>query len=141
MWTANFFVAASATMIMPFLSLFLSTFGDFSDDYIRRWSGYVFGISFLMAFLVSPLWGRFGDKYGYKKILIMTGAGIATSIFLMGFVQSVHQLFVLRLVMGAVTGFIPTSLALISAQTKKEEAGRTLGTLQMGTVSGDCSDR
>lgn len=136
MWTANFFVAASATMIMPFLSLFLSTFGDFSDDYVRRWSGYVFGISFLMAFLVSPLWGRFGDKYGYKKILIMTGAGIATSIFLMGFVQSVHQLFVLRLLMGAVTGFIPTSLALISAQTKKEEAGRTLGTLQMGTVSG-----
>ena len=38
--------------------------------------------------------------------------------------------------MGAVTGFIPTSMALISSQTPKEEAGRTLGTLQMGTVSG-----
>jgi MFS family permease len=136
MWTANFFVAASATMIMPFLSLYLSTFGDFSDDYVRKWAGYVFGISFLMAFLVSPLWGRFGDKYGYKKILLITGSGIATSILLMGFVKSVHELFLLRLVMGAVTGFIPTSLALISAQTEKEVAGRTLGTLQMGTVSG-----
>jgi MFS transporter, DHA1 family, multidrug resistance protein len=38
--------------------------------------------------------------------------------------------------MGAVTGFIPTSLALISAQTPKEIAGKTLGTLQMGNVSG-----
>ncbi len=38
--------------------------------------------------------------------------------------------------MGIVTGFIPTSIALISAQTPKESAGKTLGTLQMGTVSG-----
>ncbi|MBD8070495.1 MFS transporter [Bacillus sp. PS06] len=136
MWFANFFVAASATMIMPFLSLYIETFGNYSDDYVQRWAGFVFGITFLTAFLVSPLWGRFGDKYGYKKILLMTGFGIATSIFLMGYVSSVSQLFFLRLFMGAVTGFIPTSLALISAQTPKESAGKVLGTLQMGTVSG-----
>jgi MFS transporter, DHA1 family, multidrug resistance protein len=35
-----------------------------------------------------------------------------------------------------VTGFIPTSIALISAQTARHEAGKVLGTLQMGTVSG-----
>ncbi len=50
--------------------------------------------------------------------------------------DSVWGLFILRMMMGAVTGFIPTSMALISSQTPKEEAGRTLGTLQMGTVSG-----
>ena len=54
----------------------------------------------------------------------------------MGFVTSVYQLFVLRLLMGLVTGFVPTSLAMISAQTPKETAGKTLGTLQMGQVSG-----
>ncbi|WP_078544278.1 MFS transporter [Litchfieldia alkalitelluris] len=136
MWFANFFVAASATMILPFLSLYIETFGDFSADYVQRWSGFVFGITFLTAFIFSPFWGRFGDKYGYKKILLVTGFGISLSILLMGFVTSVSELFVLRLFMGAVTGFIPTSLALISAQTPKEIAGKTLGTLQMGTVSG-----
>lgn len=79
----------------------------------------MFGITFLMAFLVSPFWGRFGDKRGYKKILMATGTGIALSIFFMGFVTSVYQLFFLRMAMGLVTGFIPTSLAMISAQTPK----------------------
>ncbi|MEY9216672.1 putative MFS family arabinose efflux permease [Bacillus sp. SJZ110] len=96
----------------------------------------MFGITFLMAFLVSPFWGRFGDKRGYKKILMATGTGIALSIFFMGFVTSVYQLFFLRMAMGLVTGFIPTSLAMISAQTPKSSAGKTLGTLQMGQVSG-----
>ncbi|WP_417899147.1 MFS transporter [Bacillus haimaensis] len=136
MWFANFFVAASATMVLPFLSLFIETFGNYSDSYVQRWSGFIFGITFLTAFFVSPIWGRIGDKYGYKPILILTGSGIATSILLMSFVDSVHGLFILRMFMGLVTGFIPTSMALISSQTSKEIAGRTLGTLQTGTVSG-----
>ncbi len=136
MWFANFFVAASATMIMPFLSLYIETFGDYSDSFVQRWAGLVFAATFVTAFFISPLWGRFGDRNGYKKILLITGTGIAISIFLMGYVTSVGQLFFLRLFMGVVTGFIPTSLALISAQTPKEIAGKTLGTLQMGNVSG-----
>ncbi|NTU27237.1 multidrug efflux MFS transporter [Bacillus tequilensis] len=135
-WLANFFVSASTTMIVPFLSLYIETLSTFSNGFVQRWSGYVFGITFLMAFLVSPFWGRFGDKRGYKKILMATGTGIALSILFMGFVTSVYQLFFLRMAMGLVTGFIPTSLAMISAQTPKSSAGKTLGTLQMGQVSG-----
>ncbi|MFH0347762.1 MAG: multidrug efflux MFS transporter [Bacillota bacterium] len=135
-WLANFFVSASTTMIVPFLSLYIETLSTFSNGFVQRWSGYVFGITFLMAFLVSPFWGRFGDKHGYKKILMATGTGIALSILFMGFVTSVYQLFFLRMAMGLVTGFIPTSLAMISAQTPKNSAGKTLGTLQMGQVSG-----
>nr|WP_174729283.1 MFS transporter [Mesobacillus harenae] len=136
MWFANFMVAASATMVLPYLSLYIDTFGQYSDEYVQRWSGFVFGITFVTAFFISPLWGRFGDKYGYKPILLITGFGIAVSIFLMGFVNSTLELFYLRMAMGAVTGFIPTSLAFISKQTPKEIAGKTLATLQMGTVSG-----
>ncbi|MGY3717276.1 MFS transporter [Sutcliffiella cohnii] len=136
MWFANFFVAASATMVLPFLSLFIDTLGNYSDAFVQRSSGVVFGVTFLSAFFMSPIWGRIGDRYGYKPILLLTGTGIATSILLMSFVTSVGQLFFLRLFMGIVTGFIPTSIALISAQTDKKIAGRTLGTLQTGTVSG-----
>ncbi|MBM7580520.1 MFS family permease [Jeotgalibacillus terrae] len=136
MWVANFMVAASATMILPFLSLYIETMGNFTDEYVQKWSGLVFGVTFLTAFFVSPIWGRFGDRFGYKPILMITGYGIAFSIFMMGFIDSVFGLFILRMFMGVVTGFIPTSLALISSQTPKHIAGRTLGTLQMGTVTG-----
>ncbi|MBS4208555.1 MFS transporter [Bacillus sp. FJAT-50079] len=136
MWVCNFLVAASATMVLPFISLYINSFGEFSHDYVQRWAGFIFGITFLVAFIVSPLWGRIGDKYGFKPILIITSSGIAVSIFFMGLVDSVIGLFLLRMLMGVVTGFIPTSVAFISKQTRQEDAGKILGTLQMGNVSG-----
>lgn len=124
------------TMIMPFLSLYIETFGDHSDAYVQKWSGLIFGATFVTALIMSPIWGRIADKYGFKPILLINGFGIATSVFLMGFVNSVETFFLLRLLNGVVTGFIPTSLAFISSQTAKEEAGKMLGTLQMGSVTG-----
>lgn len=135
-WFANFLVAGTMTMIMPFLSLYIETFGDHSDAYVQKWSGLIFGATFITALIMSPIWGRIADKYGFKPILLINGFGIATSVFLMGFVNSVEAFFILRLFNGVVTGFIPTSLAFISSQTAREEAGKKLGTLQMGSVTG-----
>ncbi|MCP8617342.1 MFS transporter [Salirhabdus salicampi] len=136
MWIANFFIAGSMTMVLPFLSLYIETFGDFSDQYVKHWSGWVFGITFVSAIIFSPIWGRFGDKYGRKNILIISGTGLAICVFLMGFVTSVFQLFLLRFVMGIFTGFISIGQALISTETPKHLAGKVLGTLQTGNVSG-----
>ena len=85
---------------------------------------------------MSPIWGRVADKYGYKPIMIMNCSGIALCIFLMGYVQNVEQFFALRLLMGVVTGFIPTSMAFISKHTPKKVAGKTLGTIQIGSTGG-----
>lgn len=89
-WISNFLVAGTMTMIMPFLALYIETFGDHSDAYVQRWSGLIFGATFVTALLMSPIWGRVADKYGFKPILLVNGFGIATSVFLMGFVQSVE---------------------------------------------------
>ncbi|WP_205091143.1 MFS transporter [Thalassobacillus pellis] len=136
MWFANFFIAGSITMVLPFLSLYIETLGTFSDSYVQQWSGWVFGITFVTAFIFAPLWGKIGDRYGRKKILIMSALGLGFSVFLMSFVTSVLQLFLLRLFMGVFTGFIPMSQALIATQTPKNIAGRTLGTLQTGSITG-----
>lgn len=136
MWFANFCVAGSMTMILPFLSLLIGTMGDYPDEFIKRWSGLVFGVTFVTAFLFSPVWGRIGDKYGRKKVLMILGYGLCFCVMMMGFVQSVYVLFVLRAFMGLFAGFISMSQALISAQTPKEIAGRTLGSLQTGNVAG-----
>jgi MFS transporter, DHA1 family, multidrug resistance protein len=136
MWFSNFFVSGSMTMVLPFLSLYIETFGNFSEKYVQQWSGWTFGITFVTAFLFSPIWGRIGDKFGRKKILIFSAFGMAFSIFMMGFVESVWQLFILRLFMGIFSGFISMSQAFISTQTPKDIAGRVLGTLQTGGITG-----
>lgn len=136
MWFANFFVSASMTMVLPFISLYIETFGQFSDAYIQRWSGWIFAITFVTAFIVAPIWGRIGDLYGKKKVLIISASGMALCIFLLGFATSVWHLFYLRLFMGIFTGFIPLSQAFISTQTPKRMAGQVLGTLQTGSITG-----
>lgn len=123
-------------MVLPFISLYIETFGDFSSEYVQHWSGWTFAITFVTAFIFSPIWGRIGDLYGRKKILIISGIGMGISIFLMGYVTNVWQLFGLRMFMGIFTGFISVSQAYISTQTPKEVAGRVLGTLQTGSITG-----
>lgn len=136
MWFANFFIAGSMTMVLPFLSLYIDTLGDFSASFVQRWSGITFGVTFVAAFLFSPIWGRIGDIYGRKPILIISAVGLGLSLFLLGFVTSVWQLFLLRLFMGIFTGFISMSQALVSTQTPSYMAGKVLGTLQTGSVTG-----
>ncbi|WP_394137788.1 MFS transporter [Cytobacillus oceanisediminis] len=136
MWFANFFVAGSMTMVLPFISLYIETFGNHSATYVQNWAGWTFAITFVTAFLFSPVWGRVGDLFGRKKILILSGIGMGISIFMMGYVTNVWQLFFLRLFMGIFTGFIGMSQAFISTQTPKEMAGRVMGTLQTGSITG-----
>src|SRR5699024_6976571 len=136
MWFANFFIASSMTMILPFISLYIESLGNFSESYVQTWSGLIFGVTFVTAFIFSPIWGKIGDKYGRKKILIISATGLGLSVLLMGFATSVMQLFILRLFMGIFTGFIPMSQAFISTQTPKETAGKILATLQTASVTG-----
>src|SRR5690606_40724749 len=58
------------TMVVPFLSLYIGSLGEYSEGFIRTWSGWTFAITFVTAFIFSPIWGRLGDKKGRKPILI-----------------------------------------------------------------------
>lgn len=81
MWFSNFFIAGSMTMVLPFISLYIETFGDFSEKYVQHWSGLTFAVTFVSAFIFSPIWGRIGDRFGRKKVLIISGIGMGISIF------------------------------------------------------------
>ncbi|MBU5595444.1 MFS transporter [Amphibacillus sp. MSJ-3] len=136
MWIANFFISGSLTMVQPFLSLYIATLGNYSDNQVQTWSGLIFSITFVAAFIFSPIWGKIGDRFGRKAILVAFAFGLGISLFLMGFVTSVIQLFLLRMFMGIFTGFVSMSHALIATQTSKRVAGQVLGTLQTGSITG-----
>ncbi|WP_316570874.1 MFS transporter [Neobacillus sp. YIM B06451] len=136
MWFSNFFVGGSMTMVLPFISLYINTLGNFSETYVQHWAGITFAATFVTAFLFSPVLGRLGDRYGRKRILIVLGMGMSVSLFLMGVVETVWQLFTLRLFMGFFAGMVSITQAFISTQTPKHMAGKVLGTLQTGSIAG-----
>ncbi|MEC1638477.1 MFS transporter [Schinkia azotoformans] len=136
MWISSFLISGSMTMVMPFLSLLIDSMGNYSTEFVLKWAGLVFGVTFVTAFIMSPVWGRLGDRHGRKKLLLFLSFGASICILLMGIVTSVYHIFIIRFFMGFFAGFIPMAQAFIAIQTPKKIAGKVMGTLQTGSVSG-----
>jgi Arabinose efflux permease len=135
-WFGAFATAAGMSQIIPFLPLFIEQLGVHNTSDIERWSGLVFGGTFLVSALVSPLWGSLADKYGRKPMLLRASLGMCLVVFCMAFTQNVYQLFVLRMVQGIVSGYIPASIILVAMQTPKSHSGWALSMLSTGGISG-----
>ena len=60
---AQFMVMGAMTMIVPFLPLYLGEMGMTDPDQTQLWAGLIFGINFLSAFIMAPIWGTMADKY------------------------------------------------------------------------------
>lgn len=123
-------------MIIPFLPLYLKEMGITDPAEAQRWSGVIFGVNFLSAFVMAPIWGSMADKVGRKIMVLRSGIGMSIVILLTGLATSPLQLLLLRLLNGTVSGFIPASISLTATNTPKEKAGYALGMLQSGAVAG-----
>ena len=60
-------LAICYTMIIPFLPIYLLELGVPKDD-VALWSGLVFGITFLIAGIMAPIWGKIADNKGKKRM-------------------------------------------------------------------------
>lgn len=125
------------SMVVPFLPLYIKTLGITGPDELKRWSGLVFSGVFITAVIATPFWGWLGDKVGKKKMVIRAIFGLAVSQLFIGLSQDVYQLFVFRMLQGALSGFIAASLALVSANTPKENTGYAIGFLASSTAAGN----
>lgn len=125
------------SMVVPFLPLFIKDLGITEISEVKRWSGLVSSGVFITAFIATPFWGWLGDRVGKKPMVVRAIFGLAISQFLIGLSQDVYQLFLFRMVQGALSGFIAAALALVSANTPKEKSGYALGFLASATAAGN----
>lgn len=124
------------SMVVPFLPFYIRELGVTNPDELEHWSGIVFSGPFILSFLLTPVWGMLGDRFGKKTMVLRAIFGLAVSQLLIGFSANVEQLFVFRMVQGALSGFIAASLALVSSGTPKEKSGYAIGILQTSISSG-----
>jgi DHA1 family multidrug resistance protein-like MFS transporter len=144
-WLRNLFVCfagsfstlVAMTLLLPFLPLYVEQLGAVGHAAIVQWSGIAFGATFFAAALVAPLWGRLGDRYGRKVMLVRASFGMAICMSLTGMVQTVWQLVLLRLLIGFAGGYSSGSTILVAMQTPKERSGWALGVLSTGALAGN----
>lgn len=123
-------------LVVPFLPFYIRDLGISNEKELAQWSGLVFAGPFITSFIATPLWGSLGDKHGRKLMVVRAIFGLALSQVFIGFSQNVYQLFFFRMVQGAISGFIPAALTLVSTSTPKARIGYALGLLQSATAGG-----
>jgi len=135
-WVAQFITMMGMSMIVPFLPFFIRELGVSNEADVARWSGIVFSGPFIVSFFTTPVWGMLGDRFGRKLIMVRAIFGLGIAQILTSLSQNVYQLFIFRIIQGAISGFIPSALAFISAETPYERKGYAIGVLQTATSSG-----
>ncbi|MET3698849.1 DHA1 family multidrug resistance protein-like MFS transporter [Bacillus oleivorans] len=134
LWIGVFFTAASFSMVIPFLPIFLLEIGV--HDHTELWSGLIFGAAFFAGAIATPFWGMISDKYGRKPMIIRAGLALFVIYILMAFVTNPYQILALRMLQGLLSGFIPGSITLIGTNTPSEKVGYALSHISSASATG-----
>lgn len=135
-WIGVFIAAIGMSEVAPILPLYIRYLGVENTSLVSQLSGIIFGITYLITAIFSPIWGQAADKVGRKPMILRAGIGLSIVYLLMGFVPNVYFLIALCAVQGAITGYSTACNTLIATQTDSEHVGYALGTLSTASIAG-----
>ena len=97
-------------------------------------TGLIFTVAGVVAAVSSIVWGRLGDRLGYRRLLIAMALGAGLIYIPQALVVSVVQLIVLRGILGIFDGgLLPSANALIASSQPADKPG---GASSHGTTYG-----
>lgn len=130
LWGIEFAAFVGLSLILPFIPLYVRELGvtDLAD--VTRWSGLLLSGPFMVSFLAAPVWGTVGDRYGQKLMVVRALVGSSLAYMGMAIAGSVETLFMWRLALGGISGFLAAGMALVSVTVPDGYRGYALGLLQ-----------
>jgi predicted MFS family arabinose efflux permease len=122
-------------IVLPILPYYADMFGA---------SGTVLGLLLAthaaMQFLFSPVWGKLSDRIGRRPVMLITIAGTALSLYLLGMAQSLAWLFAARALSGFFSANISVAVAHLTDVTDESERTHWMGMIgasfSMGFILG-----
>ena len=136
----NVFAAAVAggigftgfTLVMPFLPLYIAELGTTDLGEIAMWTGLTLGATPMVTAISAPLWGRVGDRYGSKVLVIRSLTAFILTKAGMAFVTAPWQLFALRALLGVFAGYGALTISMAAQSVPRERMARAIGAVQTG---------
>ncbi|MDU2065698.1 MAG: MFS transporter [Sporomusaceae bacterium] len=126
---------SSYTMLIPFLPLYLLDIGVDSAE-VNLWSGLLFSVTFLVAAIMAPYWGRRADKTGKRRMVLRAGFCLAIVYFMGAFVRGPIDLLIVRILQGFANGFVPAAMAIVAGTTPRDKLGSSMGVMQTALLCG-----
>jgi MFS family permease len=136
----NIFAAAIAggvgftgfTLVMPFLPLYIAELGTTDVGEIAMWTGLTLGATPTVTAISAPLWGRVGDKYGSKVLVIRSLTAFILTKAGMAFVTAPWQLFALRALLGVFAGYGALTMSMAAQSAPRDKMAQAIGMVQTG---------
>ena len=136
----NIFAAAAAgcigftgfTLVMPFLPLYIQELGVTDVAEIAMWSGLILGATPTVTAISAPLWGRVGDRYGSKVLVIRSLCAFILTKAAMGFVTAPWQLLALRALLGLFAGYGALTVSMAAESAPRHRMAQAIGFVQTG---------
>jgi DHA1 family multidrug resistance protein-like MFS transporter len=135
-FVANLVTSIGMTGFLPSFPALVRSLGVEDPAAVKIWAGAMAAAAPLMAAVMGPVWGAFGDRFGRKAMVVRAVGAIVVFTFAMSFVSRPWQLLVLRLVQGVFSGFVAPALTLVSVGAPADRQGRITGTLQAAVFGG-----
>jgi MFS family permease len=136
----NIFAAAAAgcigatgfTLVMPFLPLYIAELGTTDLREIAIWSGLTLAATPAVTAISAPLWGRVGDRYGSKLLVIRSIAAFTLTKAAMAFVTAPWQLLALRALLGVFAGYGALTISMAAESAPRHRMANAIGVVQTG---------
>lgn len=120
------------TLVMPFLPLYIAELGTTDVGEIALWTGLILGATPTVTAISAPLWGRVGDKYGSKLLVIRSLIAFILTKAAMAFVTAPWQLFALRALLGVFAGYGALTMSMAAQSAPRDKMAQAIGTVQTG---------
>jgi MFS transporter, DHA1 family, multidrug resistance protein len=120
------------TLVMPFLPLYIRELGTTDVGEIAMWTGLTLGATPTVTAISAPFWGRVGDKYGSKLLVIRSLAAFILTKAGMAFVTAPWQLFALRALLGVFAGYGALTMSGVAHSAPRHRMAHAIGMVQTG---------
>lgn len=120
------------TLVMPFLPLYIAELGTTDVGEIAMWTGLTLGATPTVTAISAPLWGRVGDKYGSKVLVIRSLTAFVLTKAGMAFVTAPWQLFALRALLGVFAGYGALTMSMAAQSAPRDKMAHAIGMVQTG---------
>ena len=114
-------------LIMPVMPSLLLDLGGSSLANAAIWGGILSTVFAAMQFLFGPLVGNLSDRFGRRKILLVSMTVMAVDYVLMGLAHALWLLFLARILGGITAANHSTAGAVIADVSKPEEKAANFG--------------
>src|ERR1700744_5317092 len=123
-------------LVMPILPKLIESFVDNDTASAARIFG-VFGTAFaLMQFLFQSVLGALSDRYGRRRVVLLSIFGLGFDYMLMALAPSLSWLFAGRLISGISSATVTTSFAYIADITPAERRAAVFGKIGVAFGAG-----